>query len=636
MVDYILSVLYIIFFLVSLFIIGSTIFKNQKSLPIKLIYSYILYKFITSFGGIIVSLFELPFISFYIFMIILWIILLSLSFYIKYKFNIKIKKTELLENVKKYWFIFVISLVLLFFSMINIKYHWFGNHLDDGFYVNEVYDYVNNIDIYTTYPANGFNHSAKFDSYRLNTWQIESAFYSKLFRIEPLVLLKFGQNFINYFIFCILIVAFLEKMFSKETIEKYKYEIQFIPMVIILFIFQFDTLSRKIVLQDGWQFGNAMYYGSTIIRTMGIFLLLLPFIDKEKINFKDFLTYGLISFMLLAQSAVALPLVILVGLSYIISYIIFSEKKRKNIVLLIIILILILVFGIFLSNISKINNHALFLVKINKSSLIFYIVLSVFIMGFLYKNKIINKINTILLLMILFIYIPEINDITENLSMYDFVLARLWTGTFYTIMIIAFSYGYMFFCKKLHKKIFLVAKILTFLILVYGAYLSFKIENINIINSVQIIKENPKLTPNSTVILGDKLEKIYKKENKEMYVLTPDWVYTNNNFHSLAVLLRQQAKDIKVISAIPRYPFFVKDEFKSFSQKDNDIYSNYISDMNLKNYKEVKFMLDKYPINCLVSTKKFNDEFINETEYKYVDEYCDSNICYYIYFNKNK
>ena len=538
--------------------------------------------------------------------------------------------------MKKYWFIFVVSIVLLFFSLINIQYHWFGNHLDDGFYVNEVYDYVNNIDTYTTYPANGFNHTAKFDAYRLNTWQIESAFYSKIFRIEPLVLLKFGQNFINYFIFCILIVAFLEKILSKETIDKYKYEIQFIPMVIILFVFQFETLSSKIVLQDGWQFGNAMYYGSTIIRTMGIFLLLLPFIDKEKINFKDFLIYAFISFTLLAQSAVALPLIILVGFSYIISYFIFSEKNKKNIILLIIIMILIILFSIFLPNILKINNYALFLVKINKSSIIFYIVLFTFIMGFLYKNKMVNKINTIILLMILFIYIPEINDITENISMYDFVLARLWTGTFYTIMIIAFSYGYMFFCKKLHKKLFLVAKVLTFLVLVYGAFLSFKVKNINIFYSMQVIKENPKLTPNSTVILGDKLEKIYKKEKKEMYVLTPEWVNTNKSYHSLAVLLRQQAKDIKVISAIPRYPFYIKEEFKTFTQKDNDIYKNYISDMNSKNYKKMKHMLDEYPINCLVSTKKFNDDFVNETKYKYVDEYCDSNICYYIYFNRNK
>ena len=241
-------------------------------------------------------------------------------------------------------------------------------------------------------------------------------------------------------------------------------------------------------------------------------------------------------------------------------------------------------------------------------------------------------LNTILLIIICFMYIPELNDITENLSIYDFVEARFWTGLFYTITILAFTNAFIFFCEKCNKKVFTILKIFVFILLIIGACLSFYFKNINIIDSLRIIKNNPKFLPNSTIVLGEKLENIYNEKHKDLYVLTSDWVLIKKYDHSLAVLLRQHAKDIKVVSAIPRYHDLNNSDFLDYSQKDNDIFNNYINQMNKSNSNELKKILNKYPINCLVSIKKIPSEFLKEINFEYKDYYSDDDICYYIYY----
>ena len=370
MINYILSIIYIIIFIFNLYFIGYTVFDKTKKLPLKIVYSYLLYKLFTSAFGCIVKLFKLPFTVYFILMILFWIGIYIYAIYKKKKNNIHITKENIKEDLKQTWFIKVIAIILIFFSISNVQYHWYGNHLDDGYYVNSVSDYVNGVDTYKTNPANGLNQVSKFDAYSLNMWQIESAFYAKLFHIDAAVFLKFAQGFIGYWLYAIIILAFLNKILTKEKRKKYKYKLQFIPICTILFMFQFDVLSFLINFISGWQYGNAMYYGSMLVRTSGIFLLLLPLIDKKKLTFKDIFIYGIISFILITQSSVALPVIIIVALSYLITYLIF-EKKSK--IILPLLLLLIIIVGVILPNISNINIRPILLFKANSKSIIFYV-----------------------------------------------------------------------------------------------------------------------------------------------------------------------------------------------------------------------------------------------------------------------
>ena len=235
-------------------------------------------------------------------------------------------------------------------------------------------------------------------------------------------------------------------------------------------------------------------------------------------------------------------------------------------------------------------------------------------------------------------YIPQINDITENVSVYNFVESRFWTGTLYTVIVLAFAYAFIFFCKKFNKKVVITIECIVAFLLILGAFLSFQFRYVKyggVIGSYQIVTKNSKLLPKSTVKLGQELEKLHKKKNTHLYVLTPDWVKVDKYDHSLAVLLRQYSPSSSIISAIPRYHDFNNKYFKGYKQEDDDLYKDYLDDYK-SNYNKFKKMLSKYPINCLVTEKINTKESIKSLGFKYEKKSCANKKCYYIYYKIKK
>ncbi|MBQ3420488.1 MAG: hypothetical protein IJH34_02220, partial [Romboutsia sp.] len=192
--------------------------------------------------------------------------------------------------------------------------------------------------------------------------------------------------------------------------------------------------------------------------------------------------------------------------------------------------------------------------------------------------------------------------------------------------------------QKFNKVLLIITECLIVILLLVGAYLSFNFRYDNyggVINSCKIISKNPKLLPKSTVKLGQNLEKLHKEKNDHLYVLTPDWVKVDKYDHSLAVLLRQYSPSSSIISAIPRYHDFDNKEFKGFKQEDDDLYKDYLGDYK-SNYNKFKAMLNKYPINCLVTEKINSKESIESLGFKYETKSCANNKCYYIYYKTTK
>ena len=56
--------------------------------------------------------------------------------------------------------------------------------------------------------------------------------------------------------------------------------------------------------------------------------------------------------------------------------------------------------------------------------------------------------------------------------------------------------------------------------------------------------------------------------------------------------------------------------------------------MNDSNSDKLKELLNKYPINCLVSIKKIPTKFLKEINFEYMDYFCDDDICYFIYYKQ--
>ena len=69
--------------------------------------------------------------------------------------------------------------------------------------------------------------------------------------------------------------------FAAELNKKISYKIsenkiQFCSMVLLIFAFEYTTLSKTglLVVQDSWQFSSAMWYGSSVPRVMGLLWLI--------------------------------------------------------------------------------------------------------------------------------------------------------------------------------------------------------------------------------------------------------------------------------------------------------------------------------------------------------------------------
>ena len=89
MTNYIISSIYILFFMASIGLMAVSLFDQKKQLLERIIYSYLIYKFFTSFFGVIVQFFKLSFSVYCISMILTWIGIYAVSLY-KLKTNRKI------------------------------------------------------------------------------------------------------------------------------------------------------------------------------------------------------------------------------------------------------------------------------------------------------------------------------------------------------------------------------------------------------------------------------------------------------------------------------------------------------------------------------------------------------------------
>ena len=103
---------------------------------------------------------------------------------------------------------------VLFYVLCYVFYFrsfWYGNHLDDGYYITKVAtipidggNYVNNVSV-------GTGKWTAF-SYLLNTWELEASFFVKILKVTPTVYLRFFQSGFNYFVFFNCVLGFGKKI----------------------------------------------------------------------------------------------------------------------------------------------------------------------------------------------------------------------------------------------------------------------------------------------------------------------------------------------------------------------------------------------------------------------------------------
>lgn len=595
--DYISGLLFLIWMIALSYLFGFSI-RKEHNFSTNLITGYIGYSFIIGLGLMVIELFDVPwmFALIYFFLTIIFIL-----FYIIYsikKNKLKITKEDIKNLFQENYFLFIIVLILMFISVISFSVYWLNNHLDDGYYLSKIVKmpYLDTPYSYD-YPVNCYAKSML--SYRINTWELESSIYVYLLKINVFVYCRLFLNFFNYLLFCSTISLFTTKIYKKLNLSNDRFKfIQYIPIVIIFFATNMNTVYQIgfMHLIDHWQFVTAMYFGSSIPRTMGILWIMMTFVENDKITIKDIFKLFMISVVLMSKSSIALPIIVLTSVTL---YFIINFNKERKVIFLLIPLLIYVVVGIILPNNLGIQSEIYSLLTQNVKTLPFLVSLVVLVISFAFRNSFVNRINFTLIFIFALMMIPEINDVFENFSIYNFVSNRMFTTLMYTFYIIAFSYVAYFFMSHVHKSVLKPVFLILTCIITGSSILTYTGRNITIKNSLIVIAQNKKMVPNSTLELGNALDKI-SKEKGTLRILSPEFVFANGVPHPLATILTTVSNDTISYSAIPRYSVDSDDEIASYKYEYQELFHTFNDTKSVDDFNNCLHFIDKYKINSFI------------------------------------
>lgn len=595
--DYISGLLFLIWIIALSYLFGFSI-RKEHNFSTNLITGYIGYSFIIGLGLMVIELFDVPwmFALIYFFLTIFFIL-----FYIIYsikKNKLKITKEDIKNLFQENYFLFIIVLILMFISVISFSVYWLNNHLDDGYYLSKIVKmpYLDTPYSYD-YPVNCYAKSML--SYRINTWELESSIYVYLLKINVFVYCRLFLNFFNYLLFCSTISLFTTKIYKKLNLSNDRFKfIQYIPIVIIFFATNMNTVYQIgfMHLIDHWQFVTAMYFGSSIPRTMGILWIMMTFVENDKITIKDIFKLFMISVVLMSKSSIALPIIVLTSVTL---YFIINFNKERKVIFLLIPLLIYVVVGIVLPNNLGIQSEIYSLLTQNVKTLPFLVSLVVLVISFTFRNSFVNRINFTLIFIFALMMIPEINDVFENFSIYNFVSNRMFTTLMYTFYIIAFSYVAYFFMSHVHKSVLKPVFLILTCIITGSSILTYTGRNITIKNSLIVIAQNKKMVPNSTLELGNALNKI-TKEKGILRILSPEFVFANGVPHPLATILTTVSNDTISYSAIPRYSVDSDDEIASYKYEYQELFHTFNDTKSVDDFNNCLQFIDKYKINSFI------------------------------------
>lgn len=633
MTNYIISLLFFCVSVSFLYSLGFTLTKSVSEFSKNFILGFIFYFSTVSVFLILIQLFKLPWI-FALYSVVTIVIILSVYIIVAFiKNKLCITKKDFISIVKNNYFSIFCVFLLYCIYLLQFDLIWINNHLDDGYYLTKVatLPYLENPYI-TNYSTGLLNISNGFDSYLLSSYETHASVYRYLLGIDPVVFCRFFMNIFNYFLAVCTVDWFAAELNKRMAYRISKSMIQFCSMVLLIFAFEYTTLARTglLMVQDSWQFSSAMWYGSSIPRVMGLLWLIVPFINREKIQLKDFVYVTICSFVLIACSSIALPIIVIGGISYLVAFSVTANQKNIRIFTVIILILVILSGWILPDSPQRSAVIKSFMSQDLKSILFVGSILVTAISVIIFKNRFINRTIITIITCFILMFVPEINDFFEKLSIYDFVYARAQTCFIYTFIIFSFIL-FIFIFNYLLKNNLKFIIVFSLCLLCSLSILSVIPVYGNPMNIYKIMLNNSYLMPNSTIDLSKQLQSIAEIYNMDLNVLTPEWASVENHRHSLSVMIRTYAPNVNSISAIGRFGVTEGNAFSSYTSDDTGIYNSFCEVQNTQTIDAFKQLLNEYPINCLVFTGDFFNEY--STEFGYTFEKKVDN--YYIYVKNN-
>lgn len=564
-------------------------FSKSERFSLNLIYGFVCYTALQGLSGIIWQLLKIDYVYYRIFMIILILILLF------YKVDIrKIRINEVFEtfknHLKSHYILYIVATSLIILSLINIPMLWDNNRQDDGWYLLQIQQLPSLDPREAIHASTGFSYTPALMRV-VNTYELEASFYVSTFGIPASIFVKVALSFFHYFLLgtCVFELAF--RIFDSK---KAKRICGFVPLV--LFLFTLFPLALRdnnfLIMSDDWQFNSAMGYGSSVVRTMGIFLF-LPILDKKLFSMKTIVYIVATSIALISKGSQALPIIYLVVASLVIIWVfdnlkgiwrrfvlvggfsilfffphfgdLFNESARS-------------VYSIFYNNFDNTYILAglifaayasLFLIKRTRKlipiALPIFLLASlyvgnallsagiVFIYGFSINNKFVKKFNFILLISAILILVPGINSLFIDFSVYDFVVKRALTLYAITLILLAFIYfGVYLYEQKISVRNICYGYVCVGIVF-SSTYFIYYRRTYSLVHAVAVLKNNMELIPSSTIELSNKLDKLATKRGKDVNVVMPVHYGIDGTPHYPYIMLRLHGTKIRNVSAMSRY-----------------------------------------------------------------------------------
>lgn len=628
--EYITGIVFLMCYIAFFYFLGGAITKQEKSYPYQFLVGYLVYSFFVAIGGMPIMQFNLPFGFFVIYLILVYLILIIFTIiaYIK-------NKQPLIRNGKEFilsqWFLYILPIILVVISLSYVAWLWLNNCTDDGYYISQLTTFP--ID-FRTHPSTGYKMASGFNSYLINAYYAELAVYCKFLKIAPTLLCRVFFNYFHYFLFAICIYILVDNITKWLKVEISINALQWFALILLLFSFGHKFVSTYHIFntQDTWQFNTAMYYGSSTIRCFGMFLMVLPFIHKEEITFKDVLYVGGISVGMMSQSSIALPVIIIVSYGYLIVHFLFDKKDIKFIILGILLLIAFVGIGFILPNNQGTQGHMIQVLKSNLTSIILMPCLLVYILSFLTRNRNILKINTLFLFLFVAIAIDPVNNILEMTSIYSFVAWRFLTMFVYSFIILNFIYFTLFvYCKILkNKHIYKLLGSMTCILLAASLFVA-HVSNEGFVHAMKIIMNNPKIQPNIVIELGKTLEKRYQETGKYNTVVIDEGAVIDAYEFSLAIMLRSESPHTISLSATGRYGEDKVGEYSGFSYDDELLFYAFEGTPNDTTYEEFMDSISNVDVNCIILHNQAAAPYLELSGYTFYDVVEDSQNSYYLY-----
>ncbi|MCF0260382.1 MAG: hypothetical protein HUJ54_11040 [Erysipelotrichaceae bacterium] len=629
MLNYGKGILWFVLALVFCTLAGAGWSKKGQSFPRYFLNGFLIYSFGAALIGMAARFLQL---SYFLFMTGMWLWLIGLAVlstakvYSKYRFSF-LNGEKAKEFFRSYWALFLILALIMTVVVLLYPVYWLQNHTDDGFYLTQMASLPYMEHPFRDNAASGLIQNFFVDAYTINTHELEASFYIYVLQIPAALFARFFLAAFQYFIFlcCIYVVA--QELFKAAKVSNTRV-LQWVPMIALFFLCDNYWLRGQLLnVQDSWQFCSAMYYGSSLVRVCGVFLLIYPYLFRQELNWKVFARTLAVSFILMAKSTIALPVIFVAAAAYL--SVCFLKNKNLWVKLAVPLLFAaIYLAGLLLErmlpgmgemgseiagtiNWGCIQGSAQFQYLIIKLGLI--AVLSLLLI----RKAPVSWAIVFTALSIVLLVCPGLNKITGALSVYSFVIGRAITGFVYFILVLGFAGIWLWLALGFRRQpgaVFLLGGASAACL--YGVCLfstaatgaspealanpDAEVRGIDLMQAVRIYISDPYLINREFVKAGQALTELDHGSGRVVAASPRVWETDELSDYS-SLVTRAVAPTVKAVTVNYRFPTSDDPVYGSFEDEAHAVVDLLFNDMSSDfNIGRVQELLSQYPINTFL------------------------------------